>query len=336
MSTATIQKIHSIIKHPNADSLSIGKVLGWQVVFNHIQHRYQEGESVVYVEMDSVLPDHPEFEFLRTKNFRIKAVTLRGVESAGIVFPLEILTKFNYDLRGPIYDGLDVTDIIGAKHYEKPIPIEMSGEVFGGLPAIIPMTDEKNIRSFPNALESLQGQPYYITRKDDGTSATYFLNNGEFGVCSRKLHLKPSPTNLYWRLAEKYQIEKCLRDHFLGDNVALQGEIVGPGVQDNHLGLTEVELHLFNIWSINGRTYAPYQVLKGFSQHRNIPIVTQLESGQTFNYTLEGLIQFANAQKYPNDTPAEGIVIRSQSPLRCVELGGWWSGKIINEKWKND
>lgn len=334
MSTASIQKIHSIIKHPNADSLSVGKVLGWQVVFNHTQRQYQDGESVVFVEMDSVMPDHPEFEFLRNKNFRIKAVTLRGVESAGIVFPLEILTKFGYDLSGPIYDGLDVTDIIGAKHYEKPIPVEMAGEVFGGLPAIVEMTDEKNLRSFPDTLTQLRGSEYYITRKDDGTSATYFWENGEFGVCSRKLHLKPNATNLYWRLAEKYQIEKHLKEYFRGQRVAVQGEIVGPGVQDNHLGLTDIELHIFNVWFIQERTYGTYYTVRDFCNETNIPMVTLLDMGDKFNYTLESLIQYANKQKYPNGTPAEGIVVRSQFPIRCVELGGWWSGKIINENWK--
>ena len=336
MPVATIQKIHSIIKHPNADSLSVGKVLGWQVVFNHTQHQYQDGENVIYVEMDSVMPEHPEFEFLRSKNFRIKAVTLRGVESAGIVFPLEILTKFGYDLKGPIYDNMDVTEIIGAKHYEKPLPVEMAGEAFGGLPSIIVMTDEKNIRSFPDVLTQLRNREYYITRKDDGTSSTYFLNNGEFGVCSRKIHLKPSSTNLYWRLAEKYQIEKHLKEYFRGQNVAIQCEIVGPRINDNHLGLTDVELHLFNVWFINERTYGVYHTNRDFCNESGIPMVTLLDMGDRFNYTLEDLIKYANKQKYPNGTEAEGIVVRSQFPIRCVELGGWWSGKIINEKWKND
>jgi len=281
MSTATIQKIHSIVKHPNADSLSVAKVLGWQVVFNHTQHQYQEGELVVYVEMDSVLPDKPEYEFLRKSNFRIKAVCLRGVESAGIVFPIkEILPEADYVF------GQDVSDIIGAKHYEKPIPVEMAGEVFGGLPGFVVMTDEKNIRSFPEVLSDaggIRGNEYYITRKDDGTSATYFFNNGEFGVCSRRLHLKPSDTNLYWRLAQKYNVEKFLREYFVGQNVAIQAEIVGPSINSNHLGLSEVELHTFNVWFIDERTYGTYFTVRDFCNESNIPMVTLLDMGDKFN-----------------------------------------------------
>ena len=332
MSVATIQKIYNITKHVNADSLSVARVLGWQVVFNHTQHQYQEGDLVVYVEMDSILPNKPEFEFLQKVNYRIKAVTLRGVESAGIVFPVEeILPKATYVL------GQDVSEIIGAKHYEKPIPVEMQGEVFGGLPGFLMMTDEKNIRSFPEVLtdpDGLRGKEYYITRKDDGTSATYFWNNGEFGVCSRKLHLKPSDTNLYWRLARKYEVEKFLREYFMGQNVAIQAEIVGPSINENRLGLSELELHTFNVWFIDERTYGTYFTVRDFCNETNIPMVTLLEMGDKFNYNLEGLIKFANRQKYPNATPAEGIVIRSQFPIRCMQLGGWWSGKIINENWK--
>jgi len=351
MSTASIQKIYNIQKHPNADSLSVAKVLGWQVVFNHTQHTYKENDLVVYVEIDSLLPDKPEFEFLRKLNFRIKAVTLRGVESAGIIFPLTILgtpvlhpmtfeaVGFNQNKDEALkFEGLgqDVSECIGASHYTKPVPVEMAGEAYGGLPGFLKMTDEKNLRSFPDTIKALKEQPYYITRKDDGTSATYFINNGEFGVCSRNVHLKPSITNLFWRLAEKYQIEKALREFFPNRDVAIQGEIVGPNINGNHLGLKEAELHIFNVWYINERMYGNMDCLLDFSIATKIPLVETLELGTAFKYDLDQLIQVANKQKYPNASPAEGIVIRSQNPLPCLLLGGWWSGKIINENWKEE
>ena len=335
MSTVSIQKINNIVKHPNADSLSVAKVLGWQVVFNHTQHQYNEGDWVVYVEIDSILPDKPAFEFLRKLNFRIKAVTLRGVESAGIIFPISLLEECGYDLHGSFYEGMDVTDIIGASHYTKPVPVEMAGEAFGGLPGYLKMTDEKNIRSFPDTITELIGHPYYITRKDDGTSASYFLLKGEFGACSRNVHLKPSTTNLFWRLAEKYQIERHMREFFKDRDVAVQGEIVGPSINDNHLGLKESELHIFNVWFINERVYGDFSCLVDFTTTTKIPMVDVLQIGNSFNYDLKQLIQFANKQKYPNNSaPAEGIVLRSQLSLPCLLLGGWWSGKIINENWK--
>lgn len=70
--------------------------------------------------------------------------------------------------------------------------------------------------------------------KLDGTSATYYLYNGDFGVCSRNLRLKyPPPEELqkrdaYSAMAQMYHIEERLRA--LGNNIALQGMLFVHGV----------------------------------------------------------------------------------------------------------
>ena len=86
---ASIQKISSVEKHPNADSLDIVKILGWQCVAK--LGEFKAGDLCVYVEIDSILPEKPEFEFLRTGKFRIKTIKLRGQLSQGICFPMSIL-----------------------------------------------------------------------------------------------------------------------------------------------------------------------------------------------------------------------------------------------------
>jgi ATP-dependent RNA circularization protein (DNA/RNA ligase family) len=48
-------------------------------------------------------------------------------------------------------------------------------------------------------------------------------------------------------MARKYKIEAVLRRN---PNLAIQGEIVGPGVQKNLLGLKEVSLFVFNVYDI--------------------------------------------------------------------------------------
>jgi len=54
---------------------------------------FKKGDLVVYCEIDSVIPERPEFEFLRSKNFRIRTIKLRGQISQGIIFPLTISLK---------------------------------------------------------------------------------------------------------------------------------------------------------------------------------------------------------------------------------------------------
>src|ERR1035441_5714277 len=99
---ATIQKILEIRPHNNADALEIAKVLGWQVVVK--KGEFKAGDLVVYIVIDTVLPERAEFEFLRTKHFRIKPIRLRGEESAGICFPLNILPNYTPATGAAPYD----------------------------------------------------------------------------------------------------------------------------------------------------------------------------------------------------------------------------------------
>lgn len=336
---ATIQKVKNVRHHPNADALDLIQVLEWQVVTK--RDEYKEGDLIVYITIDTVLPENPEFEFLRNKNFRIKPIRLRGEESAGICFPLSILgTKVSRkpctDLlpEGPffylVHEGEDVTDILDIKHYEKPIPAELAGKAFGGMPGFLIVTDELNLRTYPTAIEEMWGRPYYITRKDDGCSGTFFINGGDFGVTSRRIHLMDSETNGFWRMARKYNVETSLRKAFSNEDIAIQGEVVGPNIQNNHLGLTEIEFHVFNLFDIVKRNYADYKRLTDFCKEYSIPMVTVIEEGNAFGYNIDELIKLANEQKYPNGSPAEGIVIRPLEGFHSEVLKKSWSGKILN------
>jgi RNA ligase (TIGR02306 family) len=326
---ATIQIVKNVRKHPNADALDLVQVLGWQVVTK--RDEYRENDMAVYVVIDTVLPEKPQFEFLRNKHFRIKPIRLRQYESAGILFPLSILGEFGYDMRGPVLEGMDVADILGIKHYEKPIPAELAGQAKGGIPGFLIVTDEDNLRTFPNAVPEMYGRPFYITRKDDGSSGTYFVNGGEFGVCSRRIHLKESETNGFWRMAKKYDIENVLKTAFPNIDIAIQGEVVGPGIQKNKLGLKEMELHVFNLFDIKSRHYLSFKKLDEFCEKYNLPMVTVIGMGNAFGYSLEELLALSNRQTYPTGGPAEGIIIRPQESFTSVELNKSWSGKVLNE-----
>lgn len=53
-----------------------------------------------------------------------------------------------------------------------------------------------------------KGRSFYATEKLDGSSATFYLKDGEFGVCSRRLELKEDPKNTFWKVARGLLIEK--------------------------------------------------------------------------------------------------------------------------------
>lgn len=345
---ATIQRVKNVRPCPNSENLDLVDVLGWQVVTK--RNEFAEGSLCVYVAIDTLLPEKPEFEFLRNKNFRIKPIRLRGQESAGIVFPLSILGNVDniphphvtVELENKIfestylYEGTDVTNILGVKKYEKPVPPELAGQMVGGLPGFLIATDEDNLRTYPDALPEMYGRPYYITRKEDGSSGTYFLNANEFGVCSRRIHLKETETNGFWKIARKYSIEEMLRKYFPTTPIAIQGEVVGPGIQGNHLGLKELEFRLFNIFDIVSRNYFDYEKVIEFCNNTGIPMVPIIGQGSAFGYTLTELLIIANKQTYDTGKPAEGIVIRPKEGFQSQVLRKTWSGKVLNENYKEE
>jgi RNA ligase (TIGR02306 family) len=331
MKIATIEKVIEVKPHPNADALELAKINGWQVCIK--KGEFKAGDLCVYICVDSVLEDKPPYEFLKNKHFRIKTIRLRGQLSQGIAFPLSLFKSLGHDIipLNENVEGTDVHSFVFASHYEKPVPAQLSGKVVGLMPSFIRKTDEDNIKSNPGIIDELKQKPYYITVKVDGSSGTYFIKDGVFGVCSRNYQLQPDPNNSFWKIANKYNLENKLKSHFNGKNVCVQGEVYGPGIQDNLLGEKEISFRAFNLFDIDSHTYMNYQHLLDFCNTNNVPMVQTVEIGDCFNKTLPELQEFANSLKYDNGNLAEGIVIRPMVDTYSEVLTGRLTGKVISE-----
>lgn len=328
MRIASVERVLSISPHPNADKLEIVTILGWRVVCK--KGEFRTGDLVVYVNIDTVLEPHPCFAFLEKCSYRIKPVRLRGEISQGICFPLTLLDSFQYDTESPILEGSDVSSIIRASHYEKPVPVQLDGEVRGHFPSFLIKTDEDNLRNHPEAMAEIASMPCYITQKMDGTSCTMFLNEGRFGVCSRNWELIEGD-NVFWQMAKKHRIREKLFG--LGRNLAIQGEIYGPGVQSNPSGASSIELAIFNAYDIDSRSYFGMEELVAFVAEIGVPMVRIL---QLLNEppSLEQLVRMAKECRYDNGRPAEGIVVRTKVPVKSAALGrNRWSAKVLNESY---
>lgn len=226
--------------------------------------------------------------------------------------------------------GDDVTALVSLRKYEKPLAANLIGLAKGGFPSGIPKTDEPNLRSFPAALAEFAGRECVITQKVDGSSATFYLRGGEFGVCSRNLELLDDPGSLFWRVAR----EHCLRDALAtyGGDCAVQGEVHGEGIQGNHLGAKGVRFAVFNLFDIARHNYPGHDELAEFAKATNLPMVHEVWRGK-FQFTLPELVALANAQDYGSGHPAEGIVIRPVEEARSQVLAsGRLSAKVISER----
>lgn len=297
---ATIQTITDIQPIPDADQVEVAKVLGWKCVVK--KNEFKVGDKCVYVAIDTVVPDDARFEFLRKVHFRIKTCRIRKQLSQGIVFPLSILNNTAASGWTLIVEGTDVTDIVGIKKYEKPVPKDLNMK--GGFPSHTPKTDEIMVQSIPKILTEIAGKEVYITVKCDGTSATFSSFNGEIDVCSRNWSLKDG-NNVYWQMFKKYAMDKIFG---MADRFSIQGEIVGVGVQGNKMGLTELDLYVFQVYDIFNAKYLDYEEFKNFCQAWGLKTVPHIKTC-AFNFTMEELIEMAKGT-YDNGELREGIVIR--------------------------
>jgi RNA ligase (TIGR02306 family) len=333
---ASIQTISSLSPIEGADRIEVAQVLGWQVVVK--KGDFEVGENVIYLEVDSILPFKDWSEFLKDKNkpekpIRLRTIRLRGQRSQGLVIPVTALLEHGLEpleLAGDMFPyeiGDDITDIIGVKKYEAPVPANCGGTIVRGFPSIVPKTDELRIQSFPDLIDEFQGRRVFVTTKVDGSSGTFIMNDGQFDVCSRNWSLKEDETNIFWQMARKHFILDKLR--ILGD-CAIQGEVAGPGIQGNKLQLPNIQLFVFNIFDIRKGEYLGYKDFMDACTQVSLPTVPINCFQRTFNWTLDELLDMARGDYANTDGPREGIVIRPMDEFYSEVIGGRASFKVIN------
>jgi len=308
---ASVQRIAQIRTHPNADSLELAKILGWQVVVK--KGEFKPGDLCFYIEVDSVCPEIPEFEFLRSKKFRVKAIKLRGELSEGLALPIS--------------EGMDVTTLTGVKKFEKYIPPHLSGIVRGLFPHFIPKTDETRIESVPGLIEEMEWEPCYSSIKMDGTSATFLNRDGDLHVCSRNLSMKLEDENsVYVRAGKMYGLPEKL----IGRNIAVQGEICGPSIQKNPWKLPGLDFFVFNLYDIDKSTYLGFEEMQRICEELGLKTVPIMDTFVFRFRSIEELKKYARIYYADTDNPIEGVVIRSVREQFSETLKGRMSFKVIN------
>jgi RNA ligase (TIGR02306 family) len=324
---ASIQVITDIQPIPGADAIEVASILGWKVVVK--KGEFRVGDWCVYTEIDSILPDRPEFEFMRKSHFRVRTIKLRGQISQGIAFPTGILPE----ATSQVILGQDVTEVLNITKYEPEVVANCDGLTFGNFPSFIPKTDETRLQSALGVLNEIKGQPLCVTTKIDGTSATYYCTAEHFGLCSRSRELKPTDGNSYFELTKKYDLENKMRK--LMETIgafAIQGEIAGPGLQKNRLGLKEPEFFAFNAYSIQNGHYYNAEEFLNICEVLGVKTVPIVALNLQIDTNLEGWLNMADLHGYPNGSPAEGIIVRPMKEQRSETLGGRLSFKVVSNK----
>jgi RNA ligase (TIGR02306 family) len=242
------------------------------------------------------------------EGFRVKTVKFRGEISQGLALPVSKFPEISVSS-----DGADVTDLLKVKKWEMPEQVGSAGIAIGDKPCGIPTTDETRIQSMPEFLEHFKDKPYYISTKMDGTSCTVYVKDGKAGVCGRNDEYKEdAATCSMWAYVYKHNLKEKLAA--LGEDVALQGEFCGAGIQKNRLRLYEPVLYVFDVIKIGDgdklRKCGLDEILS-YCGRLGIESVPIEETGDRFSYTLPELIEKAKG-KYASGLDKEGIVVRTR------------------------
>tara|TARA_R110000822_G_scaffold68435_7_gene166506 strand:+ start:4208 stop:5329 length:1122 start_codon:yes stop_codon:yes gene_type:complete len=274
---ASIQKIATITAIEGADRIELATMEGldWECVIPKADN-FKVGDGVVYFEVDSILPEKDEFEFLRDVKFRIKIRKFRKQISQGLIASIKCLPL---DTKCKL--GADVTELLGVTKYDvqlqeeralrsktpksplmkflmknkqfRTIYLKINAKPKSGWPEWISKTDEERIQNCGKIIMDHWSEGFYITEKLDGQSATFFghktrrwgMSRLQFGVCSRNIWLKTPNTSSYWKIAKQHDLEKKLKK--MNNEIVIQGEIIGPSVQGNKYKVTELQFHVFNV-----------------------------------------------------------------------------------------
>lgn len=317
---ATIRKIDALTPIVGADAIECAHVGGWKVVVK--KDEYAVGDLAVYCEIDSWIP-HTLAPFLSKGNYprvynevegeRLRTVKLRGQVSQGLLLPLEIKMsgKLLPVTRQCVSEGEDVSEALGIQKWE-PAAEFMSADSKGAFPSQIPKTDQERIQNLSYELEQWKTESitWEVTEKLEGSSMTAYLIDGEFGVCSRNLNLKPNPDATFWKTAIDAKLEEALRAY--GDNIALQGELVGEGIQGNIYKLKGTHFYVYDIYDIaDGRYWSPYEC-RMFCKMHHLNHVPVMHMKSELLISVDSLLALAEGKSMIGSTNCEreGLVFK--------------------------
>lgn len=335
---ATIRRIDELRPIEGADAIECAVVGGWTVVVK--KGEFVPGELAVYLEIDSWVPTElapflskgtEPREYNGVKGERLRTVKLRGQVSQGLLLPMNVIPQAHgvtYYPPDAYQEGTDVTDELKIQKWEAPIPAQLAGQVRGSFPSFVSKTDQERIQNLTKELEQWQGNDQFtweVTEKLDGSSMTVYVRDEDEGVCSRNLDLKLDENNSFWKVAIRENLIEKIRA--TGRNLALQGELIGEGIQKNPYGIRDQDFRLFDIYDIDRGDYmTPFERRVFCDTHgiKHVPLLMTeyvidgvVHLVQTVGSGVQGLLSLAEGKSALNaKAEREGLV------FKCNTFGG--------------
>lgn len=261
--------------------------------------------------------------------------------------PLDVVpyAKENYIVE---LIGANVTKLLNVEHYdevkEQLHPVmgnPICADAMGRFPTdYVPKTDEERIQNLGDWFEKMKGRVWQVSCKHDGTSCTIAYSkmideeNPEV-VCSRNLRLKPESADgkvpVYWQMANQYDVLNKLKglSESVGIEYAVQGEIVGPGINKCKNKEQIYKFLVFRIYDITHQKWVnPVDTVK-MCESLGLEHVQIVKSNFAFFdeiTTMEEALKFAEG-KTAEGNEREGVVLKS------IDSNPFASCKIVSNRY---
>lgn len=328
---ASLQVIQSLSPIDGADRIEIAKVQGWNVIVN--KGLYQPNDLAVYCEIDSfipvavapflVKPGKTPKTFNDVEGSILKTMKMKGVVSQGLILPLSLALDIfegstddvGQELCEYFCEGTDVSNLLNIQKYEPPEEIVHSNAK-GNFPHFIPKTAQERVQNTTKSFDKWKEKStlFEVTEKLDGSSMTVFTKDGVVGVCSRNLELKEEEGGTFWETAKSADIDKVLVEVFNTTNqeLAIQGELCGPGIQGNKYQLDKFNFFVYDIYSITSARYLTPTERMDVVTSNNLQHCPVIGVYGLLNDTIESLIEKADGVSVLcNQAKREGFVFKA-------------------------
>lgn len=358
----SIQTVRKLMPIKGADFIEIALVNDWTVIVK--KGEFEEGHKCCFFEIDSLLPEEPRYEFLAsskrdyfgTPKYRIKTMKMRGVISQGLALPLSSFPELNANMEGDLSSQINVIKYDPEFYTDNSRQQPKQGDRQGKFPSFIPKTDQERIQNLPHYYELYANHLWEETLKLDGSSLTAYKihrplslfqkvkqffgfkqKDYHFGVCSRNLELKPNdnfkkefingskPSEYnqsdFWKIMIELNVEE-----YLPVGYAIQGELIGPKIQNNHEKVDHNQFYLFDIYDIKNHRYLmPHErqlMMPFLPTIKHIPIVSSSSNIFQRCIDLSLLQQQVTGLSMNPGTVSEGRVYKSCSipglSFKCI------------------
>ena len=212
---ASIQKIKELSPIEGRDRIVKATVEGWTIIVG--KDDFKVDDLCVFFEIDSILPNVPEFELVNKRSSHLRTMKMAGVLSQGLAITVEqaksVAKQLKHDFPNVIEVGVDLTDVLGIEKWE---PKEQTPhfkkskktffEWLKGLfvkpedtsfpTDLVDKTDETRVENIiDEEIHRWADEKILFTRsiKMDGSSTTWILKKKLFGfkkiMCSRNCRI---------------------------------------------------------------------------------------------------------------------------------------------------